>query len=305
MHISKGFQKIEGYTQGWINVDKPAGISSARVVATVKSLLKAKKVGHAGTLDPIATGVLPIAFGKATKLMRFVQNEEKEYVFILKFGEETDTYDKAGKVVATSSVLPTLEEIGIGIKQFIGKIRQAPPIYSAIKVGGKRAYALARKGEVLSLPEREVHIKKIQIEHFDAASHNLTLRVLCGKGTYIRSFAHDLAKTLGSCGHVTELRRTKVGMFDENNIISLVKIEKLVHTDALKDVILPTWKVLDDILALDFSQKQGEKIVHGGTIQLPEQKTLLNEDCVLAKVDGTPIGIGKIDGQCFKLTTVF
>lgn len=286
-------------------MDKPAGISSARAVATIKSLLKAKKVGHAGTLDPIATGVLPIAFGKATKLMSFVQDKEKEYVFTLKFGEETDTYDKAGKIVATSSVYPTLEEVRVGIKQFVGKIRQAPPVYSAIKVGGKRAYDLARKGEILSLPDREVHIKKIQVESFDAVSHEAILRVLCGKGTYIRSFAHDLAKNLGSCGHVTELRRTKVGIFDENNIISLAKIEKLVHTDALKDVILPTWKVLDDILAFDFSQKQGEQIAHGGTIQLPEQKTLFNENCVLAKVDGIPIGIGKIDGQCFKPTTVF
>jgi len=290
---------------GWINVDKPAGVSSARVVATIRKLLSIKKVGHAGTLDPIATGVLPIAFGEATKTMRFVQDREKEYVVTVKFGEETDTYDREGKVVATSSSYPNLKQVRAALKNFTGKIKQAPPIYSAIKVDGRRAYDLARKGKLASLPKREVEIKKIQVESFDEAKHEVSLRVLCSKGTYIRSLAHDLAKSLGSCGHVTELRRTKVGVFDDKKIFSLVKLEKVMHNDQLKDAVLPTWKVLDDILAINFSQEEGEKIVHGVAIQLPEQKTLLNEDCVLAKVDGVPIGIGKVDGQYFKPKTIF
>ena len=290
---------------GWINIDKHGGVSSARVVATVRKLLDMKKVGHAGTLDPIATGVLPIAFGEATKTVRFVQDREKEYVVTLKFGEETDTYDKEGKVVATSSNYPSLEQVNAVLKNFTGKIKQAPPVYSAIKVEGRRAYDLARKGKLSSLPKREVEIKKIKVESFDEAGHEVTLRVLCSKGTYIRSLVHDLAKSLGSCGHVTELRRTSVGMFNDKKIFSLVKLEKIVHNDQLEDAVLPTWKVLDDILAINFSQEEGEKIVHGVAIQLPEQKILFNKDCVLAKVDRVPIGIGKIDGQYFKPKTIF
>ena len=290
---------------GWINIDKPAGISSARVVAVVRKLLKIKKVGHAGTLDPIATGVLPIAFGEATKTVRFVQDFDKEYAFTLKLGEETDTYDKEGRVVATSSNYPRLSEIRSALKNFAGEIKQVPPIYSAIKIKGKRAYTIAREGKPISLPDRVVDIKNIKVESFDEISHEIMLRVLCGKGTYVRSLAHDLAKNLDSCGHITVLRRTKVGIFDDKNIISLAKCKKMMHNDHLEDAVLPTWKVLDDILALNFSQEQGAKIVHGVAIQLPEQKTLLNEDCVLAKVDGVPIGIGKIDGQYFKPTTIF
>jgi tRNA pseudouridine55 synthase len=290
---------------GWLNIDKPLEVSSARVVAVLRKLLNIKKIGHAGTLDPLATGVLPVAFGEATKTVRFVQDREKEYVFTLKFGEATDSYDAAGKVTETSLCRPTLDEIKAELKSFVGKIKQAPPIYSAIRVDGKRAYALARKGEIVSLPKREVNIESIHVESFDEARADVALKVLCGKGTYVRSIAHDLAKNLGSCGHVTSLRRTRVGMFDNKNIISLVKLEEMIHNDRLEEAVLPTWKVLDDILALSFSPEEGKKIVHGIAIQLPEQKALLNKDCVLAKVNGLPIGVGKIDGQYFKPTTNF
>jgi tRNA pseudouridine55 synthase len=189
----------------------------------------------------------------------------------------------------------------------VGRIRQAPPVYSAIKVGGKRAYELARREEISSLPEREVEIRELEMKAYDGSKHEVTIGVACGKGTYIRSLAHDLAKSLGSCGHVAELRRTRVGRFDEKNIISLAKFEQIVHNGRLEDAVLPTWKVLDDILAIDFSQEQGEKIIHGVAILLPGQSLLnsFNEDCVLAKVNGAPIGIGKIDGQYFKPTTIF
>jgi tRNA pseudouridine55 synthase len=292
---------------GWINLDKPTGVSSAFVVAKVKRLLGIKKVGHAGTLDPIATGVLPIAFGEATKTVRFVQDGEKGYEFVLKFGEETDSYDRAGKVVGTCSHYPSLEAIKEGLCRFVGRIRQAPPVYSAIKVGGKRAYELARRDEISSLPEREVEVKELQVKTYDEARHEVTISVVCGKGTYVRSIAHDLAKSLGSCGHVVELRRTRVGRFDEKNIISLAKLEQIVHNGRLEDAVLPTWKVLDDILAIKFSQEQGEKIIHGVAILLPEQSLTnsFNEDCVLAKVNDVPIGVGKIDGQYFKPTTIF
>ena len=290
---------------GWINIDKPSGISSAKVVAIVKKLLKAKRVGHAGTLDPMATGVLPIAFGEATKTMRFVQGREKGYVFTLKFGEATDSYDREGKVTEISSHYPSLDEIKAELKNFVGTISQVPPIYSAIKVNGKRAYDLARQDKLVDLPAREGQVHDIQVESFDELEHEVTLRVLCGKGTYIRSIGHDLALALGSCGHVTTLRRTKVGIFDNKNIISLAKLEQIVHTERLEEALLPTWKVLDDILALSFSQEEGGRIVHGMAIKLPEQKTLVNEDCIIAKVDGVPIGIGKIEGQYFKPTTIF
>ena len=290
---------------GWINIDKPEGLSSAQVVAIIKKLLKIKKVGHAGTLDPIATGVLPIAFGKATKTMRFVQGCDKEYIFTLKFGESTDTYDRVGKVIATSLNYPSLNQIKSELKNFIGKIEQTPPIYSAIKVKGKRAYDLARKGQEVSLPSREVNIQNIQIESYDEVKHELALKVLCSKGTYVRSLAHDLAQNLNSCGHVTMLRRTKVGIFNEKNIISLEKMKKIVHNDHLEGAVLHAWKVLDDILALDFSTEQGRKIVHGVAIELPKREILPDKNCVLAKVDGIPIGIGKIDGHVFKPTTIF
>ena len=290
---------------GWINIDKPEGMSSAQVVAVVKKLLKVKKVGHAGTLDPMATGVLPIAFGKATKTIRFVQGHDKEYVFTLKFGEETDSYDKTGKIIATSSNYPTLVQIKSMLKNFVGKIEQIPPIYSAVKIGGKRAYSLARANKPVILPSRVVNIKTIQIESYDELNYKLTLRVLCGKGTYVRSLAHDLAKNLNSCGHVVALKRTKVGIFNNKNIIPLEKFEKIVHNNQLERVVLLTWKVLDDILALNFSSKQAEKIIHGNAVLLPKYEALTDKDCVLARVDGIPIGIGKIDGQYFKPTTIF
>ncbi|NRA73191.1 MAG: tRNA pseudouridine(55) synthase TruB [Rickettsiales bacterium] len=290
---------------GWINIDKPEGMSSAQAVAIVKKLLKAKRVGHAGTLDPMATGILPIAFGKATKTMRFVQGHDKEYVFTLKFGEATDSYDRTGKVIATSANYPTLPQIKSALKNFVGEIEQTPPIYSAVKVGGKRAYNLARANKSVVLPSRVVNIKTIQIESYDVLNYELTLRMLCGKGTYVRSIAHDLAKNLHSCGHVVALRRTKVGIFDNKNIIPLEKFKKIVHNDQLERAVLLTWKVLDDILALNFSSKEAEKIIHGNAVLLPKYEALTDKDCVLARADGIPIGIGKIDGQYFKPTTIF
>jgi tRNA pseudouridine55 synthase len=251
---------------GWIILDKPLGLSSAQGVAAIKRLGREAgwprvKIGHGGTLDPLATGVLPIALGEATKLTGRLLDATKGYRFTVAFGAATATDDAEGAVVATSDVRPTRTAIETMLPHFTGPIVQIPPAYSALKVDGQRAYALARAGEAVELAPREVTIEALALLECDEAS--ATLDVICSKGTYIRSLARDLAVALGTVGHVSMLRRTRAGPFSESQAISLDKLTALGHSRALEQALLPLTAGLDDIPVLAVEPAQAAMLRQG------------------------------------------
>jgi tRNA pseudouridine55 synthase len=257
---------------GWIILDKPLGMGSTQGVGAVKRALReggyAKvKVGHGGTLDPLATGVLPIALGEATKLAGRMLDASKIYDFTIQFGTETDTLDLEGKVIAQSEARPTFAEIEAILPRFTGPIDQVPPAYSALKVDGKRAYDLARAGEEVELKSRSIVVHELVLLPFKGevgrALSTITLTAHVSKGTYIRSLARDIAKALGTVGHVTMLRRTKAGPFSLDGAISLDILFEKSKAHALEDIILPIRTALDDIPALALTPEQAELIHHG------------------------------------------
>ena len=258
---------------GWIILDKPHGLGSTQAVAAVKRVCRQAglgkvKVGHGGTLDPLATGVLPIALGEATKLTGRMLDASKVYAFTVQFGAETDTLDLEGQVIAQSPVRPTLAEVEAALPRFTGPIEQVPPAYSAIKVDGERAYDLARAGEAVELKSRSVTIHELQASHFDEPNggsplQELTLIAQVSKGTYIRSLARDISRALGTVGHVTMLRRLKAGPFGIEQAISLDKLEEVAKGAPLENVLLPLEAGLDDIPALDLGPEQASMVRQG------------------------------------------
>ena len=259
---------------GWIILDKPLGLGSTQAVAAVKRNLRSAgfgkvKVGHGGTLDPLATGVLPIALGEATKLCGRMLDASKTYDFTICFGTETSGLDAEGEVVATSDVRPTLEQVQQALAQFTGPIEQIPPAYSAIKIDGKRAYDLARAGEVVEMKSRGVAIYALSVQQSelpsrsDASLKSITLTADVSKGTYIRSLARDIAYALGTVGHVSMLRRVRAGPFALNGAISLDKLNAFGQVAAQEDIILPIEAGLVDIPALDLSPEQARAIQQG------------------------------------------
>jgi tRNA pseudouridine55 synthase len=259
---------------GWIILDKPLGLGSTQAVAAVKRNLRSAgfgkvKVGHGGTLDPLATGVLPIALGEATKLCGRMLDASKTYDFTICFGTETSGLDAEGEVVATSDVRPTLEQVQQALAQFTGPIEQIPPAYSAIKIDGKRAYDLARAGEVVEMKSRGVTIYALSVQQrdplprSDALLGSITLTADVSKGTYIRSLARDIAYALGTVGHVSMLRRVRAGPFALNGAISLDKLNAFGQGAAQEDIILPIEAGLVDIPALDLSPEQARAIQQG------------------------------------------
>lgn len=277
---------------GWLVIDKPLEMSSAAVVGKVRWLLKARKAGHAGTLDPLATGVLPIGLGEATKTMPFIADASKTYEFTIAFGTATNTDDAEGEVVETSDHIPSKAELEALLPQFSGTIQQAPPAYSAIKVDGKRAYALARGGNEVKLAPRPVYIHHIEIIDFSEGS--ATLRIDCGKGTYVRSLARDIARAAGSVGHVAMLRRTRVGPFSEKSAISLEKLEDLGHSAPAESFVLPVETALADIPALALTGEEAGKIRHGMAIDGSRFPDLANtQGPVLLTLDSQPVALGE------------
>jgi tRNA pseudouridine55 synthase len=272
---------------GWIILDKPLGLGSTQGVSAVKRALRDGgygkfKVGHGGTLDPLATGVLPIAIGEATKLAGRMLDSDKIYDFTIRFGVETDTLDLEGSAIATSDFRPALEEVEAVLHRFTGPIAQVPPAYSALKVDGARAYDLARAGEEVALSSRDVVIHVLKILPGLAREEELeeiTLSAHVSKGTYIRSLARDIAHALGTVGHVTMLRRTKAGPFGLDSAISLDKLADAAKARTLEHLLLPLRAGLDDIPALSLT---------------PVQAGLLRQGQVLA-------GIAADDGQYFAL----
>ena len=251
---------------GWIILDKPLGLGSTQAVGAVKRVCREAglgkvKVGHGGTLDPLATGVLPIALGEATKLCGRMLDASKTYAFTIRFGTQTDTLDLEGQVIAESPVRPTPAEIEAVLPRFTGPIEQVPPAYSALKVDGERAYDLARKGEAVELKSRAVTIHSLAISAADAESVTLIAHV--SKGTYIRSLARDIALALGSVGHVTMLRRLKAGPFGIETAISLDKLNEVGKGAPLENVLLPLEAGLVDIPALDLGPEQASMVRQG------------------------------------------
>ena len=255
---------------GWVVLDKPVGMTSTHAVAVVKRLFAAKRAGHAGTLDPLASGALPIALGEATKTVPFVMDGRKRYRFTVRWGEERDTDDAEGRVVTTSAERPTAAAIMAELPRFIGTIEQIPPCFSAIKVAGERAYDIAREGESVELKPRPVEIHELALvatldmDHTEFAAE-------CGKGTYVRALARDLGRVLGCRGHVSALRRTQVGPFGEVHMIPLADLEGLCHRAAqgegsFADALLPVATALDDIPALAVSRADAARLQRGQAV---------------------------------------
>lgn len=250
---------------GWLNIDKPKGMTSTQVIGRVRRCTNAQKLGHAGTLDPLATGILPLALGEATKTISFVQDHDKVYRFTITWGEERNTDDSEGEVTATSPKRPTVEAIQALIPRFIGNIEQTPPKFSAIKVDGARAYALARAGEDVELHARTVTVYALRL--LSTTPDTATFEMECGKGTYVRSVARDMGRIMECYGHITALRRTAVGNFSEENTITLDEFEKIMQTSGPDQVLLPVETVLDDIPALAMTEAEVGRIRNGQSIR--------------------------------------
>jgi len=293
---------------GWLVLDKPQGMTSTQAVSRVRHLYGAQKAGHAGTLDPLATGVLPIAFGEATKTVPFAVEGNKQYRFTVRFGAATDTDDADGTIVATSDRRPTLPEIEAALRSFVGEISQVPPRYSALKVGGARAYDLARDEEDFELAARPALIESLTLIDMPDPDH-CVIEARCGKGTYVRALARDLGIALGSLAHVTELRRTRVGPFAEEAAISLAKLQELGHSaagrDALLSVLQPVETALDDIPALAISGEDAARLKRGQPVLLRGRDAPILKGPVYATSRGTLVAVGEVSQGELRPTRVF
>lgn len=257
MARKKKGQKIDG----WLNINKPYDMTSTDVVRVLKRTFKPQKIGHAGTLDPLANGILPIALGEATKTIPFVQDTEKTYEFVATWGEQRSTDDLEGDVVASSDQRPTLDQIKPLLENYIGLIEQVPPKFSAIKINGERAYDLARDGEEFEVPSREVEVYDLKI--IDHTDEQTTFEVTCGKGTYVRAIARDIGLDLGCYAYVSALKRKKVGCFGLDNAFSLDFFEEMDNSAALEEAILPVHYALDDIPAVMINDQEALKLKQG------------------------------------------
>ena len=326
---------------GWIILDKPVGLGSTNAVSAVKRALREggepkTKVGHGGTLDPLASGVLPIAIGEATKVAGRMLDATKAYDFTIRFGEETDTLDAEGEIVATSDVRPTAEQVEAALPGFTGEIEQVPPAFSALKVKGKPAYARARAGEQVQMKTRRVTVRSLFVCHPELVSGSIsplaeqspewmlkqvqhdglteiTLSATVSKGTYIRSLARDIARALGTVGHVTMLRRTRAGPFALETAISLDFLNELARARDLTRAVLPLEAALDDIPALPVNPGQAQLLRHGqrlagfpdkGAHQSP---TLMGTrpGLQLATLDGVPVALVEVAADGLRVVRGF
>ena len=292
---------------GWLIFDKPRGMTSTQAVSRVKRLYQAAKAGHAGTLDPLATGVLPIALGEATKTVPFVVEGSKQYRFTVRFGAETDTDDAEGKVVASSEKRPTRAEIEAELPSFTGAVEQVPPRYSALKVDGARAYELARDDADFELAARRVSVDRLTLADHPDPDH-CVLETLCGKGTYVRALARDLGRALGALGHVEELRRTRVGPFSEERAVSLAALDALAESgghEALKTALLPVETALCDIPALAVAGPDADRLRRGQPVLLRGRDAPILEGTVYAVSRGMLVAIGEVSRGELKPKRIF
>jgi len=271
-HRKKQFRREKHDVHGWVIFDKPVGMTSTHAVGAMKRMFTAKRAGHAGTLDPLASGMLPIALGEATKTVPFVMDGRKLYRFTVAWGEERDTDDAEGRVIETSAARPSAEAIRALLPSLTGTIQQVPPRYSAIKVEGERAYDLAREGEAVELQARPVDIVRLELVESPDADHTV-FEAECGKGTYVRALTRDMGRALGCFGHVCALRRLRVGPFGAETMISLEELQALCHRAAageasLADALMPVETALDDIPALAVSGSDAARLHRGQAVLL-------------------------------------
>jgi tRNA pseudouridine55 synthase len=286
---------------GWIVLDKPVGMTSTHAVAAVRRLFNAKKAGHAGTLDPLASGILPLAFGEATKTVPYVVDGEKAYSFTVKWGEETDTDDSEGRVTATSDLRPGEAEILAALPRFTGVVEQVPPKYSAIKIDGERAYNLARDGEAVELKSRPVEIYSLTLTARDEAS--ATFAAECGKGTYVRAIARDLGRALGCLGHVTALRRTRVGPFSLDDTITWKALEEA--GDAAIEALLPVEGGLTELDCVVMNRDAAARIRRGQSVILRGRDAPAEGGPVYATCGGVVVAVGMVEKGEFVPNRVF
>ena len=280
---------------GWVVLDKPYDMTSTQAVGKVRWLLGAKKAGHAGTLDPLATGILPVALGEATKTVPAVQDGKKVYHFSILWGSATTTDDAEGEVVATSDYRPAEGEVQAALEAFTGEIMQTPPAFSAIKVNGERAYDLARAGEVVELQPRPVFIESLKLlVHGDKTSD---FEMTCEKGTYVRSLARDLAEKLGTRGHVSRLHRAAVGPFSDARAVSVDALEASENRDAL---LLPVAAGLAQLPEIRMDPTQAAAIRHGNAVLLTGANAPLWLDAAWASAAGKALALGKVEAGHFK-----
>jgi tRNA pseudouridine55 synthase len=284
---------------GWVNLDKPVGITSTQAVGRLKFLFNAKKAGHAGTLDPLASGVLPIAFGEATKTVPIVQEGTKAYLFRVRWGEESATDDSEGEIVARSDRRPSGAEIVAVLPRFVGLVEQTPPTYSAIKIEGSRAYDLARDGESFTIAARPIHVYRLDLVSADPDS--AVLEAECGKGAYVRAIARDLGRALGCYGHVIELRRTRVGPFSADAAVPLDRLP--VEADLMARAMLPLQAGLAELASLPVDRNSAAILRRGQTLLLRGAAPAPGP--AWAACFGTPIAFGMIEDGYFVSTRVF
>lgn len=286
---------------GWLVIDKPAGVTSSTVVGIVRRRTGAAKAGHGGTLDPLATGVLPIALGEATKTVSYAVHGTKVYLFTIRWGEARSTDDSEGEVIAESAVRPAADAIAAVLERFTGDIEQVPPAFSAVKVDGQRAYALARARREVHLEARPVRIERITLLDQPDRDH-ARFEVVSGKGAYMRSLARDIAAALGTVGHIAALRRTAVGPFTEEAAISLDKLDDLGHSAPLAEHLLPVETALADIPALALTEAEARHLQQGKPVAvLPVAsrsplKNVNQGDVVCAMARGKPVALARIHG---------
>ncbi len=307
---------------GWVIIDKAKGETATRTVGAVRRLFQAQKAGHAGTLDPLATGVLPVALGEATKTVPFVMGGRKTYLFTVRWGEARETDDAEGRVTETSDVRPDAAAIEAALPTFVGTIQQKPPAYSAIKVDGRRAYDLARADAPPDLAPRPVEIDRLVLRRLVDADH-AEFTVDCGKGVYVRSLARDLARALGTVGYVADLRRTRVGPFTEKASILLEKLASFGHIpatcgpggdagpDVLSEYLLPIEAALDDIPALSLTDSEAGRLRNGQPVPVLRTANtelignLADGATLWASAAGLPIAILRLEGRQVHPVRVF
>ena len=317
---------------GWIVLDKPRGLTSTHAVARIKRLYDARKVGHAGTLDPLATGILPIALGEATKTVSYAVDDEKGYEFTVRWGIETTTDDAEGEAANVSDARPTVADIEAVLDRFVGAIAQVPPKFSAIKVNGNRAYDLARDGEEVELKARTVEIAELKVIDCPDADHTV-FAAICGKGTYVRSLARDIGRELGCYGHVAALRRTRVGPFSLEDCVTLEEIEEarpenadaaaleVANLDAASidaaapedhdgapmrdDLLLPVEAALDGLEHLEISPSDASRLVRGQAVLMRGRDAPVFVGPAYATARGKLVALVECDRGTLRPTRVF
>jgi len=288
----------------WLNIDKPLGYSSAKIVAIVKKITKAKKAGHAGTLDPMASGVLPIAINKATKTCQYITNHNKKYRFTISWGEFRDTDDAEGKIIKKNNARPSTLDIIAQLSFFIGNIEQTPPNFSAIKINGRKSYEMARNNEEFFLKKRNVEIHQINL--ISNNSNTAEFEISCSKGTYVRSFARELSQKLGVCGYISCLRRLKVGNFNEDSTISLDKLKNIVNYFCPSNSMLHLRDVLHFMSEVELDDQNAQKVRNGQVIKFSKNILQLCSELPVKIINNDDvIGIGKFSNNNLNPINIF